>query len=261
VFNFAYNGANSTVVRLVAGGANILTPALVVIEEKDDNNRYESQIVTLKPGATSAVGLGVDSVIRSWESDVKWNAISLASDSKKTKESDLWGAITTIDSSDSDQPTATISYPDEQVYAQLYIGATDSSVAAGTAGSGSVANLGYPVYKDSEVSSVSTKNLIVVGGSCINTVAAKILGSDTAKCSADFTTLAGVGANQALVKVVTSPYSATKVAMLIAGYEAADTTKAAKYVTTEKPATDKDTTTKLSTSSAVATVVTAAAAA
>ena len=142
----------------------------------------------------------------------------------------------------------------------VFIGEIGAAVTPGTSGTGgSVANLGYPVYRDTEITSVSTKNLIVVGGSCINTVAAKILGSETAKCGADFTTLAGVGANQALIKVVTSPYSVTKVAMLIAGYEAADTTKAAKYVTTEKPATTKDTTTKLSTSSAVATIVTAAA--
>ena len=163
------------------------------------------------------------------------------------------------DKTGTNQYSASVEYHGGQVYANVFVAAPSATVSGGgtsTTG-GSVANLGYPVYKDTEVSSVSTKNLIVVGGSCINTVAAKILGSDTAKCGADFTTLATVGANQALVKVVTSPYSATKVAMLIAGYEAADTTKAAKYVTTEMPATDVDTTTKLSTSSAVATVVTA----
>ena len=259
-YNFTMSAANTTTVYLLKnGGGNIVDPALVVLEEKDDNNEYHAVIVTLESGRSSEDGIGVSDITRTWGNDATWNAVSLYSDSKKTKDADLWGTIATIDSSDSDQATATISYPNEQVYAQLYVGAVGSSVTAGTSSGGSVANLGYPVYKDSEVSSVSTKNLIVVGGSCINTVAAKILGSDTAKCSADFTTLAGVGANQALVKVVTSPYSATKVAMLIAGYEAADTTKAAKYVTTEKPATTTDTTTKLSTSSAVATVVTAAA--
>ncbi|MBU3912596.1 MAG: hypothetical protein KKE50_00740, partial [Nanoarchaeota archaeon] len=260
-YNFTATAANTTTVYLVdpKNNVNIVDPAIVLIEEKDDNSQYNAIITTLSAGWTSTTSLKVSDVIRTWRDDGgtagSWESLSLPADSNKQYSADLFGTIILQDSSTAQDKFAVISYPDEQLYAQLYISASDATITPGTASGGTVANLGYPVYKDSEVSSVSTKNLIVVGGSCINTVAAKILGSDSAKCGADFTTLASVGANQALVKVVTSPYSATKVAMLIAGYEAADTTKAAKYVTTEKPATAKDTTVKLSTSSAVATVV------
>jgi hypothetical protein len=259
--NFAWADYGSVTAKLVdpSTGALITDPALVIFEEKDDNNRYEGLIVTTEVGGTATDGIGVSDVVRTWESDQKWDSIALASDSKKLQEADLWGTIITLDNGDSDQNSATISYPDEQVYAQLYVGKTDSSVTAGTTTGGTVTELGSVLVKDSEVSSVATKNLIVVGGSCINTVAAKILGSDVPLCGDAFTEKAAVGASQALVKVVTSPYATDKVAMLVAGYEAADTTKAVKYITTEKPVTDKDTSVKLSTSATVATVVTEAA--
>ena len=133
----------------------------------------------------------------------------------------------------------------------MFVSAPDVSISGGGTTTGG-STLGSVTVYDSEVSKVSSKNLVVVGGSCINTVAANIL--DGAGCSDSFTTATGVGANQALIKVVTSPYASDKIAMLVAGYEAADTTKAVKYVTTSSPSTAVGEI-KLSTSSTVATVV------
>ena len=84
-------------------------------------------------------------------------------------------------------------------------------------------------------------NLIVIGGSCVNKAAAKMLGSDTPLCGSAFTDKTKVGADQFIVKVMESPYSSSQIAMLVAGYEAADTAKAVTFVRTEKPMTDKDT--------------------
>jgi len=130
-----------------------------------------------------------------------------------------------------------IIYHGDEVYANVFV--TAPGVTVGSTGTGKT--LGSITVKDSEVNSVSDKNLIVVGGSCINKAAAKILGSDVPLCEADFTAKTGVGADQFLIKVVKSPYNSAKIAMLVAGYEAADTTSAAKYVTTEKPSTDTGT--------------------
>ena len=105
----------------------------------------------------------------------------------------------------------------------FYIGEITSEITPGSTG---VAGGQISIVKDSEVSSVSGKNLVVVGGSCINTVAAKILGSTTPICTADFTTKTGVGAGQYIIKTVESPYNSDKVAMLVAGYAAADTVNA-----------------------------------
>jgi hypothetical protein len=90
------------------------------------------------------------------------------------------------------------------------------------------------------MSSVAGKNLVVVGGSCINTAAAKILNSDSPLCGSAFTDATDVGATQYLIKTVQSPWSADKVAMLVAGYEAADTVNAVKKAM-EGATTDADT--------------------
>ena len=83
---------------------------------------------------------------------------------------------------------------------------------------------------DSEVASVATKNLIVVGGSCVNTAAAALVGG--AYCEADWTTATSAGTGQYVVKAYATSSITSKLALLVAGYEAADTTAAATYVTT-----------------------------
>lgn len=231
---------NMTTLYLIRPDAytNMLDPALVIWEEEDDNNEYKAIVVEIEAGATGDDGIGVNDVIRSWQNDGTWDAISLASDSKKSKEIDLWGTIALIDSSDSDQKTATISYPDSQIYAQVYIAEEGASITGGSTTSGDIAELGNVVIKDSEVSSVQSKNLLVVGGSCINAVAAKLLDSG---CGASFTDATGVGADQYLIESFKNPYlgdDTSKIAVLVAGYEAADTVNAITYLRTEKPATD-----------------------
>lgn len=129
---------------------------------------------------------------------------------------------------DQDMPL-TLIYHGEEAYGNVFLNAPNTVVTPGTTpgtGAGSVT-----VY-DSEVSSVQSKNLVVVGGSCVNTVAASLLGSTTPLCGADFTTKTGVGAGQFLLQAFNSPYTTGKVAMLVAGYDAADTSKASTYLTT-----------------------------
>lgn len=107
---------------------------------------------------------------------------------------------------------------------KVYVGEVASSITPGSTGSATGA---VTIVKDSEVASVSDKNLVVVGGSCINTVAAKILGSDSPLCAEDFSAKTKVSAGGYIIQTVTSPYNTGKVAMLVAGYNAADTQNAA----------------------------------
>lgn len=123
-----------------------------------------------------------------------------------------------------DQDTVDITYHGTQAYGKLYLTAPETVVGGGS-------TLGDVLVKDSEVSSVSGKNLIVVGGSCINAAAASVLGS--AYCGPAFTTNTKVGAGQFLISAVASPYNSAKVALLVAGYEAADTVNAATYLRTQ----------------------------
>lgn len=236
-------GGTSTLLRDVlvevapyTGAALIKDPAVIIFEEEDDNNQYQALVVKMGGSGTTSVPATLSDVIATYANDGAWDEIQMESDSDLYKSIDLWGALVTTDRSDSDQYIATISYPDEQIYAQAYAAAEAASITPGSTTSGTVSELGSVTVKDSEVSQVSGKNLIVIGGSCVNTVASRLL--NNAGCGASFTAEAGVGADQFLIKVVQSPYSASKVAMLVAGYEAADTTKAVKYLTTEKAATD-----------------------
>ena len=75
----------------------------------------------------------------------------------------------------------------------------------------------------SQVADVKAQNLIVVGGPCVNEVASKLMGSP-ADCAKDFE------AGKALVKLFEND---GKVAMLVAGYEAVDTQRASKWVSSE----------------------------
>lgn len=221
---------NDTVRVRIANPANddvtsgLIKPKVVILEGKDDNNVYNAMVVSLAGGGVSSNELGINTVQDTWANGslTGW-APTMASDSDKTQRADLWGTIATIDSSDSSDKTATISYPKEQIYAQLYMGANAAAITPGQAGGAGGTIL---VVKDTEVASVSSKNLVVVGGSCINTVAAKVLGSDTPVCGADFTTKTSVDAGKYLIQSVASPYNTGKVAVLVAGFEAADTKNA-----------------------------------
>lgn len=128
-----------------------------------------------------------------------------------------------------DEDYVEVYYPsaDSETYAEVYLAETGAQVvpgSGGTVGDGSQ----VLIVKDSEMSSVSGKNLVVVGGSCINTAAAKILGSDSPLCTSSFTDATGVGAGQYVIKTVQSPWSSDKIATLVAGYEASDTVNAVK---------------------------------
>ena len=212
----------------------ITSPALIIFEEKDDNSEYQALVVTIDNGYNSDDGMGVDEVDRTWNPGITGFRDTMPSDSKKTKEADLFGTVVLLDSTDSDQKTATISYPDEQVYAQLYLGGNDASIAVSgndtdtSTGTG-VKELGSIIVKDTEVAQVASKNLIVIGGSCVNSLAASLL--DGAGCGADFEQKTGIGAGYYLIK--TFSRTGGTVATLVAGYHAQDTVNAAKYLTTQ----------------------------
>lgn len=190
-------------------------------------------------------------------SDRNGTFASLQSNTYKSQAVDLYGTLVERDTSTGTNYAVTLSLPSEQMYADIFFKSTGATVIPGSAGSGSVMDIGSITVTDAAVSQVQAKSLIVVGGSCINAAAQKVLGVSGALCGAAFTASTGVAADQALIKVVKNPYLAadtTKIAMLVAGYEGADTQKAAKYLTTAKPSTAVGEV-KLSTSGTVATVV------
>ncbi len=141
-------------------------------------------------------------------------------------------ATRTLFSTGGDQDDIDIFYHGSEASANVYLaesGATTGSVAGG----------GLSIM-DSELdgSDHAGMNLIIVGGSCVNTAAAQVLGVSSGTCGPAWTSETGAGAGEYVIETFTSPWASSKVATLVAGYEQADTQRAATYFTTQDPTTD-----------------------
>lgn len=195
---------------------------LVLVEEDINENVGQGETITIP--------IEVDSS----EVFIK-NPVINGSELEEIEDTDVWrgfvysalGTEILFDKSDN-QNSLELIYHGEESYGKFYL--SENLEATNSAGQTS----GIVPIKDSEASSMKG-NLIVVGGSCINTVAAKLIGSDVPLCDADWTTKTGVGAGEYLIATYANPYAADKIAVLIAGYSKKDTTSATSYLTSEEP--------------------------
>ena len=115
-----------------------------------------------------------------------------------------------------------LKYHGDEVAADVFITSPDATIIGGS--------LGNVLVTDAEINSVKAKNLIIVGGSCINAAAAGLLGS---ACGPSFTTATGVGSGQFLIQSFGDAYTSGKIALLVAGYDLADTNNAATFLRTQ----------------------------
>lgn len=136
----------------------------------------------------------------------------------------------TLDETGNDN-TYTLNYYGAEVTADVKVIGGTSTISTGTN------VLGDILVKDSEVSSVSTKNLIVVGGSCINSAAATLVGG--ADCGDAWTAATGIGSGQFLIKGYANSAITSGLALLVAGYDAQDTVTATTYLTNKVVDTSK----------------------
>lgn len=144
-----------------------------------------------------------------------------------------------------DQDYVEVYYPTDksESYAKVFL----ASEAAATSSEG-----GALLVLDTEVGSHSGKNLVIVGGSCINSAAAALVGG--AHCGSAWTDATGVGSGQFLIKGYADSTLTTELALLVAGYEAADTQNAGTYLRTQTVDTSSE---YLGTSATAATLVVA----
>ena len=201
--------------------ANFSKGVVLTFDETDEDQNFES-------GASFTVNL-----TETVDDNIHVGSTSVTTLETKTDNVFLGYVMDTLatkvefDKTDADAHDFAISYNGVEVKAEVYVAASSATVTAGEGSSNGATSLGSITIKDSEISSVSSKNLIVIGGSCVNSVAAELLGG--AACEAAFTTKSGVKAGEALIKSFAR--SDGKVALLVAGYNAEDTTKAATYLT------------------------------
>lgn len=186
-----------------------------MVEEDKDANTASGSTINVTVVADSATDkASVDTVT----SDSGFSEI----DSSDVYRGFVYSALATEllwDKSNSDQKTLKLIYHGDEVKASAYITSADAV-------SSSSVNAGVMSVKDSEVATVAGKNLVVIGGSAINSVAAELLGGAYSEC--DFTSATGVAAGEFLIQ--TFKRSSGETALLVAGYNADDTEKAATYL-------------------------------
>ncbi len=194
-------------------------------------------VITFTDGGAAqafSVDVGGDAILNGAGGTLKWFGNNTeATDKEAALAGDLLVASTNVGTYDNDimttngqiikTPEANLdndevifSVPSDQVYGKV-------SVLAGGTPSGGEA--GAIILKDTETSQMVGKNLVVVGGSAINAIAAELLGG--AYRESAFTAATGVDAGEFLIQ---SFNRAGKTALLVAGYHAADTEKAQTYL-------------------------------
>jgi len=148
---------------------------------------------------------------------------------KGTVEEDyrtLYGIIVRDPKSNGDSDELEFAVPSDQLKATILVEGPQASV---TAGNGTTVKKAVPIVDDiarldSEVteSVKQSKNLILVGGPCVNTLTAQALGLPAGTCGVAST----VPQNAAMIKLVNDAFTQGLAALVVAGWDA-DNTRAA----------------------------------
>lgn len=148
--------------------------------------------------------------------------LSLDSDDNKLMGQSKWGTIVEQDTT-GDQDTVTITFNEDEAKPMVYLttGATTQSEEISGAYTTEIVTIPVSSSKlASQVSGVGADNMIVVGGPCVNTISAELMGNP-ANCAEGFV------AGKAKIKLFEN---SGKVAMLVAGYNADDTRRATTVI-------------------------------
>ena len=208
-------------------------PAVIIFEGENDDSEHQVIVIELKKNNDDD-DVGVKDVYFTAQEGMTWEDIELESDDKLKQSVDWWGTLVEVDDSESSQRSAILKYPESQVEAMVYVSEVGSSDSSISSFKKVHSNLGEVLVKDSEVSSVENRNLIVVGGSCVNSVAAELLGVGSSTCGSAWQANTGIGSGEFLIESFGDSSVTNKMALLVAGYESADTRAAATYLTTQE---------------------------
>jgi hypothetical protein len=165
--------------------------------------------------------------------DVESNATIGLSFKSPEDNSDLnmgmtdYGVLIKETNEENDPDSVEIEYPLTQLLPQVFVTFSKTVTVEGGAGTITVERpqrieIGSAVLA-SQVSDPTAANVITVGGPCINSVTAEIMGKTYPACGAD----SGIGEGEGIVKLYES---GDKVAIVVAGWEAEDTTRATRVL-------------------------------
>ncbi|MEK6969334.1 MAG: S-layer protein [Nanoarchaeota archaeon] len=110
-------------------------------------------------------------------------------------------------------------YPQRQIFAETYVVGANKKGERITTETISLLGKNISLF-DSEVADKTSSNFILVGGPCVNKLAAELMGNPS-PCDRNFT------AGQAVIKLYENVFGGTNSALVIAGHSAEDTKNAA----------------------------------
>ena len=207
--------------------ASPTTYELLMVEEDKDANIAGGSLINVTLGHTTDYEVKVDSVVKSVLAGGDYFEIGDTDEFVGYVESDLGTRI--LFDKGPDQQTFKLLYPGAQSYGNVYVAETETSFTTAAGGTQKVLKkVSIPLaMSDSDAlaadSSMNKKNYLLVGGPCANSASAKVLGQGTSwpDCGAGFEE--GVG------RIVLKE-SNGKVAMVVAGMTALDTTRATRVL-------------------------------
>jgi hypothetical protein len=223
-------GSDSSIdsVKIKSVGTN--NPALLLLEEKTKDNKEDAIIVEITDNiVASTPRLELNTILFTHDPPDMQTSTSVGGTSGLDHHVTKWGTKVVLDMSGAG--TATITYPDSQVYHLVAVGENPSWITAATeAGTyKTYAPLSLPVAKlASEVTSAdkTNANIVLVGGPCANSLVQALV--DAGKLDASMTCAGGNPGpawtpGAAYVKVVEDAFATGRVALVVAGTNAADT--------------------------------------
>jgi len=224
---------DGTKVGLRNGTAVLDKPAILFIEESNDDVTETIVSVYANDDGSSDHKITVDNVLYPDETFIT------TSDSDVDEWLTEFGTLIVEDADD--QGNVKIYYPDEPVSYHVAIGenptwSTTEGAQGGTITYEKVVPITTPIAKlDSEVSDSdkTTKNLILVGGPCANTLVQELV--DSGKLGSEYTCAGGTPgsaweANTGYVLLVNDAFAQGKAALVVAGTTGAETLNACKIL-------------------------------
>lgn len=207
---------------------DLSTPLALVIEEDDDSSTRRAIVVQADLSSDSYAEVGNVSLYT--ENGYAAFSGEQTSDDDVTKDVSYYGSVITFDSSNTKYDTATISYPDTQIYAQLWFAPTTATTTTTTTENYREVVNPLPTgltVKDVDAPALGSVPLLVVGGPCVNSVAAELM-ENPANCAEGFED------GKAIIKLFPDQN-----ALLVAGYSGGDTQAACQVLKDYSDYTDE----------------------
>ncbi|MBS3083832.1 hypothetical protein J4423_03440 [Candidatus Pacearchaeota archaeon] len=121
-YEFTYVSPFTTKIFLRdVSGNQVSRPAIIVFEKAGYNSNYEALIIKTEGMGNSTDGVGVSDVEMTWGNNAVFKNLQLSSNQSIYKSIDIWGTITSLNKSNSDQYSANIKHNYQQLSNSVYI--------------------------------------------------------------------------------------------------------------------------------------------